>query len=615
MSIAGIIISCLCICFAFCGNLPAGELKVSESNGKFYITHPVMKVTIDPLRGGRVSELAIGNGANLLGKAASGLCLDHMKQNGWPGELMNSVYAVKSKKISSSQFKITLSKVIAGKKATGELAGLTLEKIYTIDSDSYCIQVKYRIVNATGELRQPAFWVQNVFSDSFKIYEYFRPSETGIARAKSINKISTGMEYVTPVSGWSATLIPEINSGLLMMTDYNYTERFYNCFPACSMEVFFDKIVVPAGKTWETVIQLRPLSGFKTIYSADNSFVSGMAYEGGPARFEIASTMNKKRRINLEIEAKELGSNKPLAKLNESFKSVSFMPTVTDLKIGKAISTGLLNRITMSKRNIILSRCDFFVPAAGSKAMEGFGTGYSVEKKQKRQKIFVSGGKKVANGKLEVLFVNGLFHDVWGVKKISSLLKPDKVTSVYHVIPPNSPSMVGHLTNNPMGVLQELLKYDVVVISNIPAKAIGLNGNIFLKQFVLQGGVLVVLGGRFAYGAGEYKNSPLEEILPCRVKRNFDFTRLKEPLEVKSAAGKSLGYVAWIHDLAIAGNSKTLATAGKLSFLISGNSGKGTVIACTGTVAGVLAGNQKFFWESDEWAQLLSKQILLNCHK
>ena len=64
-------------------------------------------------------------------------------------------------------------------------------------------------------------------------------------------------------------------------------------------------------------------------------------------------------------------------------------------------------------------------------------------------------------------------------------------------------------------LIEELGKYDTVVLANASAETIGTEGQLALQSFVRDAGHgLVMIGGDVSYGAGGYLRSPLEEVLP-----------------------------------------------------------------------------------------------------
>jgi uncharacterized membrane protein len=61
-------------------------------------------------------------------------------------------------------------------------------------------------------------------------------------------------------------------------------------------------------------------------------------------------------------------------------------------------------------------------------------------------------------------------------------------------------------------------KYDAVVLANVSAESLGLEGQQVLQSFVRDlGRGLIMVGGDLSYGAGGYTRSPLEEVLPVRM--------------------------------------------------------------------------------------------------
>jgi len=67
--------------------------------------------------------------------------------------------------------------------------------------------------------------------------------------------------------------------------------------------------------------------------------------------------------------------------------------------------------------------------------------------------------------------------------------------------------------------LGELSGYDGIILSDIPARALGDDGMTAMKAYVEQlGGGLIMTGGPNSFGLGGYYKSPLEETLPVRLK-------------------------------------------------------------------------------------------------
>lgn len=73
--------------------------------------------------------------------------------------------------------------------------------------------------------------------------------------------------------------------------------------------------------------------------------------------------------------------------------------------------------------------------------------------------------------------------------------------------------------NNMPTTPQELSGYDGVILSDVPAHKVGENAMIAIRDYVDKlGGGFIMLGGPNSFGVGGYFRTPIEEILPVRLK-------------------------------------------------------------------------------------------------
>ena len=70
-----------------------------------------------------------------------------------------------------------------------------------------------------------------------------------------------------------------------------------------------------------------------------------------------------------------------------------------------------------------------------------------------------------------------------------------------------------------MAALLEQGPYDVFVLADLEARALGPAGCLMLAQEVTRGKGLIMTGGRFAFGPGGYGNTAINEVLPFRIGR------------------------------------------------------------------------------------------------
>jgi len=66
--------------------------------------------------------------------------------------------------------------------------------------------------------------------------------------------------------------------------------------------------------------------------------------------------------------------------------------------------------------------------------------------------------------------------------------------------------------------LRELNGYDAVILSDVPARAVGDDWMAMVREYVGRlGGGLVMIGGRNSFGVGGYYRTPIEELLPVKL--------------------------------------------------------------------------------------------------
>jgi Mg-chelatase subunit ChlD len=75
---------------------------------------------------------------------------------------------------------------------------------------------------------------------------------------------------------------------------------------------------------------------------------------------------------------------------------------------------------------------------------------------------------------------------------------------------------------------KELEKFDLVMVSDVPAHLVGAGQMAALDNYVNSGGGLVMAGGQDSFGSGGYQNTRMEQILPVR----FDSEKIKEQPDV-----------------------------------------------------------------------------------
>lgn len=165
-----------------------------------------------------------------------------------------------------------------------------------------------------------------------------------------------------------------------------------------------------------------------------------------------------------------------------------------------------------------------------------------------------------------------------------------------------------------------LMQHQVVIVSNVNAKAFGANERV-LMEFVRQGGGVLILGGRFALGE-QVQNSPFSEWLPVTLPATGGPGLHEVPagLPITLAPGgadlplaqlpwdaKPLVY--WYHELTPKAGAQVRLLAGDHPLLVTGTFGKGRVAVFAGTVLGDPPADAPAFWTWAGWPGVLSATV------
>ncbi len=130
------------------------------------------------------------------------------------------------------------------------------------------------------------------------------------------------------------------------------------------------------------------------------------------------------------------------------------------------------------------------------------------------------------------------------------------------------------------GTYEELFSYNAVVLSDVNYKAVGDIGFEMIRDYVEQGGRLLVTGGPYAFGDGEFEDTRFLDVLPVELSGPFDL----------KWAGK--GQIMEIG-------------AGGQPVLILGKYGQGKVAVLTLSPTGISAKGETAWWDWDGWGPLV----------
>lgn len=181
-----------------------------------------------------------------------------------------------------------------------------------------------------------------------------------------------------------------------------------------------------------------------------------------------------------------------------------------------------------------------------------------------------------------------------------------------------SPYFGGYTRFYHLPAIDELKSYSVIVIANLDAPSLNAERLKAYREFVAQGGGLVVLGGYWAFSRGAYAGTPLEEMLPATFAPEHRIPETPEGLPLHPGAQatwkppielKSKPVAFYVQTLTPKPDSTVQWLAGDKPALVSGSFGKGRVVACALTANGETPAGVMPFWDWPEWPKLLGQAL------
>jgi hypothetical protein len=610
---------------AWAADAPSAGAKVLT------VDHPMMSFTVNPAAGGRIERLAFKEwGGTILAVpklgGEPGLLLDHLEQQPWPGELMNAKYELLSDKSEGVMRTISLRAKIADTPENREkgIAGVAVEKTIRVKDGAPVIEVVYTLRNESAEPRRATLWIQNVLdlAATSGAARFDRPTATGIdsAAMRAIDgKIDQkqGQEWVKePYAGWTAAVAPGTGTGLIWVTDYNDTKAFYNCLPVESVEMFYERVTLKPGGAWRTRILIRPLAGVQQIVHADENVVIAVAkpmcIADGKRQldlsfFAIGSAIAKGK---VSVRMEEMPGRKLLTEVTKSFDASPANNELARLScVWDANTENVFLAAKVDADGNRVSSVELPLYGNPDAMMQGFNLGYMRVQPPKTARSGEGPLIHIPNGKLEVLSVEGLYASEWRMSEAFNAWPGVKIDRAFHIIPPDNHDYIGNVELFPDDPAK-LVDYDVIVLNNTPAKAISAELRRGIRRFVEGGGILIITGGHFSFGGGEYGVSEFAGLLPVKVGKGFDVKKSDAAVTMPDGTPLAKGaLVSWIHTLESEKDAIITLKVGDAPFWLYHNVGKGKVAVCLGTVYGRAPEGKADFWRTREWIDFVAGQL------
>ncbi len=181
-----------------------------------------------------------------------------------------------------------------------------------------------------------------------------------------------------------------------------------------------------------------------------------------------------------------------------------------------------------------------------------------------------------------------------------------------------SPFMPGYTRLFNMPSEEEMRQFSVIVIANLDAPSVNPERLKQIREFVSQGGGLVVLGGYWAYSRGAYGGTPLEEMLPVTFPTENRIPPNRAGLALRAApqatwklpadfTAKPMAF--YIQSLVPKAEGTVQLVAGDKPAIVSGTFGKGRVVAFALTANGDGAEGILPFWDWAQWPKVMGQAI------
>ena len=165
---------------------------------------------------------------------------------------------------------------------------------------------------------------------------------------------------------------------------------------------------------------------------------------------------------------------------------------------------------------------------------------------------------------------------------------------------------------------EALKEFSVIVIANLDAPSLGAERLAAYREFVAQGGGLVVLGGYWAFSRGAYAGTPLAEMLPVTFPPEHRISEVPAGLRLRPGERSTWTAAVDLRADPVAFYVQTLVPkpdgvvqwlAGEKPALVSGTFGKGRVVACGLTVNGDAPAGSMPFWDWPDWPKILGQAL------
>ena len=530
------------------------ETSGAEDAVQVSVENDWVSIVIDPTNGGRISSYFWkASGSEWAAGEGSGMLMDHVTQQKWPGELMDRLYGYKILDVGPEVARVRLWTTIIDE-LDETIRDVKLTKTLTVRADSPVLDASYRLENPTDDTKTPTLWIQNIVAPGgyAEAKFSFRPTTLGPLAAKwgknsgRVGRFDDDISFrLDPTGGWLAQLHSPTKQGLVFLVDYNWLKCLYCCNEAMTSEWWYERSILMPGKAFETSCQVLPVFGLESVAHASRRFVAELDIlrEGQAIRVANRLVAGPEEIANIEVKVELIDylSQNILSCRTVGLEALGKEPQVQLLQCDKVVeSTDVVARVTVSGDGFSEQYERFDCGAA----IIGTETRYRLTRPARDRPIFKPEKiVKTRNAAPRILHLRGLFQHYYRWPEIKDVLGGELRTGSYTV------SVFGPSLSYFPTTYDELMSYDVIVLNNLAFDSFGEEHLEYLDDFAEYGGVILVIGGPTSFGAGGYQNSRLEKFLPVRAGGAFDMGRHDSPLPL-DATDAEVGYFQYFQTVA-----------------------------------------------------------------
>ena len=610
------------------GLAPLAPAATATRDGdKITVQNGVLKLVIDLKAGARVSEFAYKPfGENIVYpvESSGGILMDHVWEQTWPGEFLNRKYDAEIVKPGPEEAAVRVW--TSGTEATTK--GLRFERLLTLQEGTRHVQCRLSLINTSAQGRVTGYWSQNNFWFAGKEkMTWFRPSTRGIDRMGT-DWFTYNWYYVDDsTAGWNAACQPDRRQGMVFLMDFNDLWRIYDNGSAITTEWMYDKVAIPAGKTWTTEFTIIPVAGMSGFVHGSRNAIANFEVAEIPGGLSIEHflTRGPVPLKDVTVSTRVWGLKKPWTATVPEAKFAALDETVQRATVKatgvQAMPAGIQVTVTGTTpdgKSATETYGDYYGGAEGKNNDPFSMKPYLTFERPQKQKVFLKPDviQYTPDATPTVLYLRGLWIELFGLDRTFKASLPDgKVEDGWLDASP-----VGYALSSFPADYPALLTYDIIVLGNIPAAPMDLVGQEMLKDYMEAGGSVLILGGDQSYGQAGFANKRLIELLPVEIGSGYDWRKMPAGAAMTVAApdhpvARNVAFgpkdrVFYSHTCKAKSGATVTVKAGDRPILVLGSTPKGGKVACVlATTFGVAGRDEHAFWDTEAWRVLMANTV------